>query len=95
VESRERQARPARSTRHRDRGRHGPRQRGQRLGDRDQGSDRTAEAEHAVAVARLPEHHQDPFDRLLIAQAQIEGLTIVTSDAAFDEYEVDVLDARS
>jgi PIN domain nuclease of toxin-antitoxin system len=51
--------------------------------------------EHAVAVALLPDHHQDPFDRLLIAQARSESLTIVTSDAAFDAYDVKVLDARA
>ena len=51
--------------------------------------------EHAVAVASLPDSHQDPFDRLLIAQARAEGLTIVTSDAAFDDYDVRVLDARA
>jgi len=51
--------------------------------------------EHAVAVALLPDHHQDPFDRLLIAQARVEGLTIVTSDVAFDDYDVNVLDARA
>ena len=50
--------------------------------------------DHALAVARLPEHHTDPFDRLLIAQAQLEDLTIVTSDAAFEDYDVEVLDAR-
>lgn len=50
--------------------------------------------EHAVAVAELPQHHGDPFDRLLIVQAQIERLTIVTSDTAFDDYDVEVLDAR-
>jgi PIN domain nuclease of toxin-antitoxin system len=50
--------------------------------------------EHAVAVASLPDHHDDPFDRLLIVQAREEGLTIVTSDAVFDEYDVKVLDAR-
>ena len=49
---------------------------------------------HAVAVATLPAHHADPFDRLLIVQAQLENLTIVTSDAAFDDYDVRVLDAR-
>lgn len=49
---------------------------------------------HAVAVAALPPHHADPFDRLLIAQAQMEGLTIATSDDAFDDYDVKVLDAR-
>lgn len=51
--------------------------------------------EHAVAVMSLPDHHQDPFDRLLIAQARVQGLTIVTSDAAFDDYDIHVLDARA
>lgn len=49
---------------------------------------------HAVAVASLPHHHLDPFDRLLIAQARAEGLTIVTSDTVFEDYDVSVLDAR-
>jgi PIN domain nuclease of toxin-antitoxin system len=52
-------------------------------------------ARHAVAVASLPEHHEDPFDRLLIAQAREEALTIVTSDPVFDEYGGSVLDARA
>jgi PIN domain nuclease of toxin-antitoxin system len=51
--------------------------------------------DHAVAVGSLPDHHHDPFDRLLVAQARVEGLTIVTSDVAFDAYEVSVLDARA
>lgn len=46
------------------------------------------EMRHAVAVAGLPLHHRDPFDRLLIAQALIEDLTIVSMDAAFDRYGV-------
>jgi PIN domain nuclease of toxin-antitoxin system len=46
---------------------------------------------HADAAGRLPLHHRDPFDRLLIAQAQLEGLTIVTRDRAFAAYDVDVL----
>lgn len=50
---------------------------------------------HALAVASLPNHHSDPFDRILIAQARLENLTIVTSDAAFDDYDVRRLDARS
>jgi PIN domain nuclease of toxin-antitoxin system len=50
--------------------------------------------DHAVAVASLPDHHDDPFDRLLIAQARSEGLTILTSDAGFDDYDVPLLDAR-
>lgn len=43
---------------------------------------------HALAVAELPEHHKDPFDRLLIAQAQIERLTLVTADPQFENYAV-------
>jgi PIN domain nuclease of toxin-antitoxin system len=42
--------------------------------------------EHAVGVSRLPPLHKDPFDRLLIAQATIEGLTLLTSDAAVAAY---------
>lgn len=47
-------------------------------------------AEHAHAVASLPLHHGDPFDRLLIAQARLEGLTIMTADAYFSAYDVPV-----
>ena len=50
---------------------------------------------HALGVALLPQHHADPFDRLLIAQAHAEGLTIVTADAAFEAYDVQLLDARA
>jgi PIN domain nuclease of toxin-antitoxin system len=50
-------------------------------------------AEHAVAAARLPLHHRDPFDRLLIAQAQLEGLTVVTVDPRFGRYAVRTLAA--
>ncbi|HUE89738.1 MAG TPA: type II toxin-antitoxin system VapC family toxin [Vicinamibacterales bacterium] len=50
--------------------------------------------EHALAVTSLPFHHADPFDRLLIAQAQLEHLTIVTADSAFEDYDVKLLDAR-
>lgn len=48
---------------------------------------------HALRVAELPGHHGDPFDRLLVAQAQLEGLTIVTADAVFDLYDVPVVHA--
>ncbi len=41
---------------------------------------------HAEAVAGLPLHHRDPFDRLLIAQARIEGLTLLTADRKFAPY---------
>jgi len=43
---------------------------------------------HADAVRRLPLHHRDPFDRMLIAQAQLESLTIVSRDPAFPAYPV-------
>jgi len=46
---------------------------------------------HAERAAELPRHHHDPFDRMLIAQAQIEGLVVVTRDAVFEQYEVPVL----
>lgn len=42
--------------------------------------------EHASAVADLPFHHRDPFDRLLVAQAQAEDLTIVSADPIFTKY---------
>ena len=48
---------------------------------------------HAEANVQLPHHHKDPFDRLLIAQAGLEALTIVTADPAFRRYEVTVIDA--
>jgi PIN domain nuclease of toxin-antitoxin system len=43
---------------------------------------------HAATVARLPLHHSDPFDRLLIAQAAADKLTIITRDAQFEQYDV-------
>ncbi len=49
--------------------------------------------EHAAAAAALPAHHRDPIDRMLIAQAMVEGLTIVTHDPSFDAYGVPVLRA--
>lgn len=48
---------------------------------------------HALRVASLPRHHEDPFDRLLVAQAQLEALTIITADAALTRYDVPVLQA--
>ena len=48
---------------------------------------------HALRVAALPRHHDDPFDRLLIAQAQLEDLTVITADAAFESYDVTLLKA--
>ena len=44
---------------------------------------------HAQRVAALPPHHRDPFDRLLIAQAEVEGLTLVTRDPVFERYAIE------
>src|SRR5262245_7489336 len=49
--------------------------------------------EHALAVRDLPGHHVDPFDRILIAQARSEDLTIVTVDSAIEAYDVRTMDA--
>lgn len=46
--------------------------------------------EHAWGVGSLPDHHRDPFDRLLIAQAISEDLPIVTGDSRFSAYDVEV-----
>ena len=43
---------------------------------------------HLRRVARMPLHHRDPFDRLLIAQSQVENIPVISSDAAFDSYEI-------
>jgi PIN domain nuclease of toxin-antitoxin system len=51
------------------------------------------EVDHAAAAADLPPHHRDPFDRLLVAQAQLEGLTLVARDDEIDKYAVPLLDA--
>jgi PIN domain nuclease of toxin-antitoxin system len=48
-------------------------------------------ARHADRVATLPNHHRDPFDRLLVAQAQVEGFTLVSADGNLDAYGTDVL----
>lgn len=46
---------------------------------------------HADTLADLPLHHADPFDRMLIAQASVERLTVVTHDRQFERYDVPVL----
>ena len=50
---------------------------------------------HAERAGDLPPHHRDPFDRMLIAQAQAEGLEIVTADEAISGYAVSRVDART
>jgi PIN domain nuclease of toxin-antitoxin system len=47
--------------------------------------------EHAALAGALPPHHRDPFDRMLVAQAQSENLTLVTNDARIAAYDVPVL----
>jgi PIN domain nuclease of toxin-antitoxin system len=47
--------------------------------------------EHAARVEQLPWHHRDPFDRLLAAQALVEGYPVVTRDRGFKKYGVDVI----
>jgi len=49
------------------------------------------EHSHALRVAELPRRHSDPFDRLLVAQAQLEKATVVTADPSFVLYDVDIL----
>ncbi len=48
-------------------------------------------AEHAWHVLELPQHHRDPFDRLLVAQAQLERVPIISADARFNDYDVEVV----
>jgi PIN domain nuclease of toxin-antitoxin system len=47
--------------------------------------------EHVLQAGVLPSHHKDPFDRLLIAQAKAEGLTMMTRDKQFGRYEVAIV----
>jgi PIN domain nuclease of toxin-antitoxin system len=46
---------------------------------------------HALAVVGMPDHHRDPFDRILIAQAGVEGMTLVSADPKFAPYAVPLL----
>lgn len=46
---------------------------------------------HALRVASLPMHHRDPFDRLLVAQCQIEGLPLMTADASLAAYDIEII----
>jgi len=49
--------------------------------------------EHGLRAGELPTHHKDPFDRLLVAQAQLESLTIVTRDPQIALYDVETVAA--
>ncbi len=48
---------------------------------------------HAHAVADIPAIHRDPFDRMLIAQASVEGFTIISRDAVFEQYKIPLIKA--
>jgi len=48
-------------------------------------------ADHAHRIGELPMHHRDPFDRMLIAQALVEGFTLITRDTRFKQYGVPTL----
>ncbi|MGH6912289.1 MAG: type II toxin-antitoxin system VapC family toxin [Geminicoccales bacterium] len=50
-------------------------------------------SEHALAAGDLPRHHDDPFDRMLVAQAIVESLTIISHDRHLDHYDVDLVRA--
>jgi PIN domain nuclease of toxin-antitoxin system len=52
-------------------------------------------AVHALRTADLPRHHRDPFDRMIIAQALVEGAPVVTVDPNFEKYEVELLSAQT
>jgi PIN domain nuclease of toxin-antitoxin system len=53
----------------------------------------TVQHGHALATVHLPLHHRDPFDRLLIAQAQLEKLLLLTADRQLEAYDVEILRA--
>jgi PIN domain nuclease of toxin-antitoxin system len=52
-------------------------------------------AHHGLAVAHLPMHHRDPFDRLLVSQARAETLTLLSADGRFAAYDVEWVDAAA
>ncbi|GAC1332680.1 MAG: hypothetical protein NVSMB17_12110 [Candidatus Dormibacteria bacterium] len=51
--------------------------------------------DHALRAGSLPQHHTDPFDRMLVAQAQSEGLLLMSADPDVSRYEVEVVDATA
>ena len=51
------------------------------------------EAKHALDVGKLPDHHRDPFDRIQIAQARMEGLTLISRDENIAKYPVELFKA--
>lgn len=51
-------------------------------------------AAHGEQASALPDHHRDPFDRMLVAQAQLVSLVLVTADRQLRPYDVEIIDAR-
>jgi PIN domain nuclease of toxin-antitoxin system len=51
----------------------------------------TIHAPHVFEAAALPPHHKDPFDRMLVGQARVESMTLVTKDSALQAYDVPIL----
>ena len=51
----------------------------------------TVELEHVLELQNLPYHHKDPFDRLLIAQANVEGAQLISGDSAFSAYSINLI----
>lgn len=51
--------------------------------------------QHTLAVANLEQIHKDPFDRLLVAQANVENFSLLSADSVFDKYSVKLIDANS
>ncbi|OCA56235.1 type II toxin-antitoxin system VapC family toxin [Photorhabdus namnaonensis] len=49
---------------------------------------------HAEYAGDLPRYHSDPFDRMLIVQSQMEGLTLISADSIFSQYDIRLIDAR-
>jgi PIN domain nuclease of toxin-antitoxin system len=47
--------------------------------------------DHAIEAGQLPRHHRDPFDRMLIAQARLEKMTLLTADRVFQKYGVEMM----
>ena len=45
---------------------------------------------HAFTAGQLPSHHRDPFDRMLVAQAQVESLTLLSNDEQLEKYDVEI-----
>ena len=53
----------------------------------------SVEHSHALGVSRLDDHHTDPFDRMLVSQAILEQLPIISADRSLSEYEIEFIDA--